>query len=198
MQTLTQYEYLDRDMVLKGVAEWIVKESPVLKMLPFKPVQGNALKYNVELTLPTASWLTVGDVIPESTGTYEQRSTDIYTMIGDVDTDKSAIALNGSQNPEAVDIEMKAKAMAHEYENTFIRGRTSTLSSNNQFKGLFRILAELETSSTTDWDALSNDQIVAVAADSGALTMAYIDELIDAIKPGRPDLLLMSRLAWRC
>ena len=193
MQTLTQYEYLDRDMILKGVVEWIVKESPILTKLPFKPIQGNSLKYNVEVTLPVASWLTVGDQIVESTGTFEQRSTDIYTMIQNSYTDKSAIALNATQDPEATDIALGAKAMAHEFENTFIRGQTSTLSSVKQFKGLLRLLAELETATTTDLDGINNSQVIVNSATSAVLTMATIDQLIDAIKPGKPDFLLMSR-----
>lgn len=193
MQTLVQYEYLDRDQILKGVAEWIVKESPILKALSMKSIQGNSLKYNVELTLPTASWLTVGDLIPESTGTYEQRSTDIYTMVGDADTDKSAIALNATQDPEAVDIAAKAKAMAHEYEQAFITGRTSIQSSAKQFKGILLTLGELESATTVDLDSPNNEQVISVHATSGPLSMAYMDQLIDQIKPGKPDLLLMSR-----
>jgi len=203
MQTVTQYEYLDRDKLLRGVVEWIVKESPIMKALPMQPVQGNSFKYNVEVTLPTASWLTVGDQIVESTGTYEQRSTDIYTMIQNSYTDKSKIALNATQNPETIDIELGAKAMAHEFETTFIRGQTSTLSNSKQFKGLMRILAEFESATTTDLDgstdpgAGNNEQVLAVNAASGALTQAYMDALIDSIKPGKPDMLLMSRRSRR-
>lgn len=203
MQTLTQYEYLDRDMILKGVVEWIVKESPFIGKLPFKAIQGNSFKYNVELTLPTASWLTVGDTITESTGTYAQRTTDIYTMIGDADTDKSAIALNATQDPESIDIAMKAKAMAHEYEDTFIRGRTSTLSTTKQFKGLLLLLAELQAEGTVTLDGagVNNSQVIAIDTGgdglSGALTMAFLDQLIDQIKPGKPDMLLVSRRARR-
>jgi len=143
MKTLAQYEYLDRDAILSGVVEWIVKESPILQMLPFKSIQGNSYKYNVETALPTASWLTVGDTITESSGTSEQRSTDIYTMIQNCRTDKSAIALNSTQNPETIDIQAGAKAMAHEFEKNFIMGQTTTTSNSKQFKGLMRVLAEL-------------------------------------------------------
>jgi len=193
MQTLTQYEYLDRDMILKGVADWIVKESPLTGALTMKPVQGNSLKYNVTLTLPTASWLTVGDQISESTGTYEQRSTDIYTLIQNAYTDKAAIALNATQDPEAIDAALAAQAMAHEFEKTLIIGQTSVDTTTKQFKGLLRVVAELESASTTDLDAINNDQIIAGTDSTGALTMAAMDELIDQIKPGKPDMLLMSR-----
>ena len=42
MQTLTEYEYLDRDMILSGIVDWMVKESPLLGALPMKPIQGNS------------------------------------------------------------------------------------------------------------------------------------------------------------
>jgi len=166
-------------------------------MLPFKSIQGNSYKYNVETALPTASWLTVGDTITESSGTSEQRSTDIYTMIQNCRTDKSAIALNSTQNPETIDIQAGAKAMAHEFEKNFIMGQTTTTSNSKQFKGLMRVLAELESATTTDLDAGNNTQVIANSATSAALTMAKMDELIDAVKGGKPDMLLMSRLSRR-
>ncbi len=193
MQTLTQYQYLDRDMILKGVVDWLVKESPLLGAMSMKPVQGNSLKYNVSTALPTASWTTVGTQISESTGTYVQRSTDIYTLIQNAYTDKSQIALNATQNPEAVDAALAAQAMAHEWEKTMIIGQTSVDSSTLQFKGLLRVLAELEATDATDLDAINNDQVIAGTDSTGALTMGAMDELIDAIKPGKPDLILMSR-----
>ena len=197
MQTLTQYEYLDRDMILKGVVDWLVKESPMLGALPMKPVQGNSLKYNVSTALPTASWVGIGQQLSESTGTWVQRSTDIYTMIQNAYTDKGAIALNATQDPEAIDAALAAQAMAHEFEKTLIIGQTSVDSDTKQFKGLLRMIAELETTSTTDLDAIDNDQVIAGTTSTGALTMPAMDELIDAIKPGKPDVILMSRRARR-
>ena len=197
MHTITQYEYLDRDMILKGVVDWLVKESPLLGALPMKTVQGNSLKYNVSTALPTASWMVTGGQISESTGTFVQRSTDIYTLIQNAYTDKGAIAMNATQNPEAIDAALAAQAMAHEFEKTLIIGQTSVDTTTAQFKGLLRIIAELETTSTTDLDAINNDQVIAGTATTGALTLASMDELVDQIKPGKPSMLLMSRRARR-
>ena len=191
MQTLTQYEYLDRDMILKGVVDWLVKESPLIGALPMKPMQGNALKYNVSTALPTATWTTVGTQLSESTGTYEQRTTDVYTLIQTAYTDKGQIVLNATQNPEAIDAALAAQAMAHKFERTLIVGQTSTASSALEFKGLLRIIAELETSSTTDLDDANNDQVLKAANTTGALTMTLVDELIDMVKPGKPDMGLL-------
>jgi len=49
MLTIAQYEYLNRDVLLSGVVDWMVKESPMLNALPMKSVQGNSIKYNVSM-----------------------------------------------------------------------------------------------------------------------------------------------------
>ena len=203
MQTLTQYQYLDVDAILSGVADWLVKESPILGILPQKPIQGNSFKYNISLTLPAANWVATGQQLSESTGTFEQRSTDIFTLIQDALTDKGAIAMNSTQDPELIDMQLAAQAMAHEWEKTFIHGQTTTGSTAKQFKGLLRMIAEFESASTTDLDGATaggggnNSQVLAANATTGALSMALMDELIDMVKPGKPQLLLMSRLSRR-
>ncbi len=197
MHSLTEYEYLDRDMIMKGVVNWLVKESPLIGALPQKSIAGNSFKYNVSTALPTASWTTVGTQLAESTGTFVQRTTDIYTLIQNAYTDKSQIALNLTQDPEAIDAALAAQAMAHEFEKTMIIGQTSVDSTSLQFKGLLKIVAELESEATVDLDALNNDQVIAGTTSSGALTMADMDELIDQVKPGKPDFLLMSRKTRR-
>lgn len=203
MLDLTQYEYLDRDMILKGVVHWMVRESPLLQMMPQKAIKGNSYKYTVNTALPGTQWTTTGTQLSESSGTLEQRSTDIYTLIQNQRTDKGAIALNSTQDPEAVDAKQAAEAMTQQWEQTMIIGRTTTSSNDLQFKGLLRMLAELETSSTTDLDGSTspgegnNEQVTAVNATEGALTLPYMDALVDSIKPGKPDLLLMSRAVRR-
>ncbi|KKK78374.1 hypothetical protein LCGC14_2844200 [marine sediment metagenome] len=200
MLTKTMYDYLKANLVLAGVWATIVKENPITQALNFMPVNNNIIQYNVELTMPTVSWLQPRDQITENTGTFEQRTTNIYTLLGDADTDKSMIAMNPLQNPESVDIMAKAKAMAHAFELAFIFGQTTTLSNAKEFKGLMRILAELESAATTDLDGVNNSQVITKAItgianhdSSIALTMPMMDWLIAAIKPGKPDALLMSR-----
>jgi len=197
MHTLTQYEYLDRDMILKGVVDWMIKESPLIGVLPMMDIKGNSLKYNVSTALPTASWTTVGTQLSETTGTFVQRSTDIFTLIQTAYTDKSKIKLNATQDPEAIDAALAAQAMAQTLERAFILGRTTADTNSLEFKGLLKIIAELETTTTTDLDATNNDQVVAMSATSNDLDMVTVDLLVDTVKPGKPDLLLMSRRTRR-
>ena len=46
--TLTEATKLSNDMLLQGVVETIVKESPVLQYMPFVEIIGNGLTYNQE------------------------------------------------------------------------------------------------------------------------------------------------------
>ena len=49
--TLAEASKLSNDMLLQGVVETIVKESPILQRLPFIEIVGNGLTYNQEKTL---------------------------------------------------------------------------------------------------------------------------------------------------
>lgn len=200
MLTKTMSDYLKANEVLRGVWDTIVKESPITQAFNFKEVNNNIIQYNIELTMPTVSWLQPRDQITENTGTIEQRTTNIYTILGDADTDKSQIAMNPLQNPETNDIEAKAKAMAYAWELALIMGQTTTTSSTKEYKGMMRVLAEFESSTTTDLDGVNNSQVIGKTATgianhdtSIALTMPMMDTLVDAVKPGKPDALLMSR-----
>jgi len=193
MENLTQYRYLDRDSILPGVCQWIVEESPLMQYLPFKEIKGNAFKYNVDLTLPEPNWMDFDQQIVVTAGSIAQRTTNIYMILQDGNTPKASIDTNATQDPETVDIEQASRAIARAFENCFIRGQTSTLGTTKQFKGSMRMLAELESESTTDLDGINNNQVIPNSATSAVLTMAKVDELIDAIKPGKPDMLLMSR-----
>jgi len=49
--TLDEAAKLSNDMLLQGVVETIVKDSPILQQLPFIEIVGNVLTYNQEKTL---------------------------------------------------------------------------------------------------------------------------------------------------
>ena len=68
--TLTEAAKLSNDVVLQGVIETVVKESPVLSLLPFIDMVGNALTYNRENAMASAAFFDVGDTWSESTPTF--------------------------------------------------------------------------------------------------------------------------------
>jgi len=67
--TLEEAAKLSNDILLQGVVETIIKDSPILGAMPFIEIVGNGLTYNQEKTLPTIDFYEVGDTWVESTPT---------------------------------------------------------------------------------------------------------------------------------
>ena len=184
--TLAEAAKLSEDVLLKGVIETVVKESPVLQKLPFVYVVGNSLKYNRENALPSVAFYAVGDTWVESTPTFTQKSATIAILGGDADVDNYIQQTRSNiQDIEAAVIELKAKALRHKFEDTFIYGDTAV--DANAFDGLRKLIDCTQAGS----------QVVTMGGTGAALTLPKLDELIDAVKGGKPDLLLMSRRSRR-
>ncbi|MGD9115620.1 MAG: phage major capsid protein [Dehalococcoidia bacterium] len=183
--TLEEASKLSSDMLLQGVVETIVKDSPVLKQLPFIEIVGNVLTYNQEKTLPTIDFYEVGDEWSESTPTFEQKTAALKIMGGDADVDNFLKATRSNiQDLETAVVELKAKALKDKFEEIFIYGEAS---GSKEFDGLRQLI------DTT----AAGDQVIAMGAAGDTLTLGKLDELIDAVKGGKPDLLLMSRRSRR-
>jgi hypothetical protein len=138
--SLTEAAKLSTDILLKGIIETIVKDSPILERLPFIQITGNSLKYNREKTLPTVAWYDpVTDTWVTSEPAFEACSSTLCILGGDADVDNFLKATRSNvQDLEAAVIEQKAKALRHEFENTFINGDTGT--NAKQFNGLYKTM----------------------------------------------------------
>jgi len=184
--TLTEAAKLSNDILVQGVVETIIKDSPVLQNLPFIEIVGNGLTYNKENALPTIDFYDVGDTWQESTPTFTQVTASLCIMGGDADVDNFLKATRSNiQDIETAVIELKAKALRHSFEEKFIYGDAAT--STKEFSGIKKLIDT----------ATASDQVIAMAATGATLTLAKIDELIDAVKGGKPDILLMSRRSRR-
>ncbi len=184
--TLIEAEKLSNDVLLQGVIETIVKDSPILQVLPFIQIQGNGLTYTRESVLPSIAFYDVGDTWAESTPTFAQLTATLKIMGGDADVDNYLKSTRSNiQDLETAVIEQKAKALRHTFEEYFIYGNSAT--GSKQFDGVRKLI---------DCTAAS-DQVVAAGASGATLTLAMVDQLVDAVKGGKPDLLLMSRRSRR-
>jgi hypothetical protein len=184
--TLEEASKLSNDVLMQGVVETIVKDSPVLQRLPFVEIVGNGLTYNQEKTLPSIDFYDVGDTWTESTPTFEQLTANLKIMGGDADVDNFLKSTRSNvQDLEAAVIELKAKALRDKFEEIFVYGDSS--GNAKQFDGL-RSLIDTESAGA---------QVIAMADAGDTLTLAKLDELIDAVKGGKPDMLLMSRRSRR-
>ncbi len=184
--TLAEASKLSNDMLLQGVVETIVKDSPVIQELPFIEIVGDGLTYNQEKTLPGIDFYDVGDTWAESTPTFEQKTAHLKIMGGDADVDNFLKTTRSNiQDLEAAVVELKAKALKDKFEEIFIYGDATA--SPKQFDGL-RTLIDTTT---------EGDQVIAAGASGATLTLSMLDQLIDAVKGGKPTTLLMSRRSRR-
>ncbi len=184
--TLAEASKLSNDILLQGVVETIIKDSPILQELPFIEIVGNVLTYNQEKTLPGIDFYDVGDTWAESTPTFEQKTANLKIMGGDADVDNFLKTTRSNvQDLETAVVELKAKALKDKFEETFVYGDAT--SSPKQFDGLRKLI---DTEGTSD-------QVIAAGASGATLTLSMLDELIDAVKGGKPSVLLMSRRSRR-
>ncbi|MBN1367944.1 MAG: phage major capsid protein [Dehalococcoidales bacterium] len=184
--TLTEASKLSNDMLLRGVVETIVKDSPILQRLPFVEIVGNGLTYNQENALPTIDFYDVGDTWNESTPTFTQKTANLRIMGGDADVDNFLKATRSNvQDLEAAIIELKAKALRDKFEDSFIYGNSNV--NTKQFDGLRKTIDT----------GTAGSQVIAAGASGATLTLSMVDQLIDAVQGGKPDMLLMSRRSRR-
>lgn len=180
--TLIEAGKLSNDVLLQGVIETIIKDSPVLQMLPFIEISGNSLKYNQESTLPGASFYGVGDTWTESTPTFNQVTAGLTCIGGDADVDHFLQQTRSDINDIQQEVvALKAKAIRHKFEEAFINGDSGV--NINSFDGIHKLCDAAQTAS--------------MGENGGTLTLDKLDETIDMIRGGKPDLLLMSRRTRR-
>lgn len=179
--TLAESAKLATDMVLAGVIETIIKEEHVLDQLPFIEVVGNNFVFNRLNTEPTISFFNVGDAWTESTPDFTQVSVQLKILGGDADVDNFIQASRANvQDIEAAVIQQKAKALARKWADTFINGDIAV--DAKAFDGIDKICAGLPAAQT-----------VSMGVNGGTLTLAKLDELIDAVKTKNIALVLSRR-----
>ena len=180
--TLAEGAKLSNDVLVAGVIETIINESPVLQAMPFIEIVGNSLTYNRENAAPSVSFYNVGDTWTESTPTFTQVSATLKILGGDADVDNYLSSTrNNVQDLEAAVVQLKAKALQQKFDDTFINGEVTT--DAKSFDGIEELTVTKQT--------------VSMGANGGTLTLEKLDELIDTVKGGKPDMLIMSKRSRR-
>ena len=180
--TLAEGAKLSNDVLQQGVIETVINDSPVLQRLPFVEIVGNGLTYNRENVAATAAFFAVGDTWTESTPTFTQITAALTILGGDADIDNYiARTRNNVQDIEAAVVELKAKAVQQKFDDTFITGDTGT--DANAFDGIDTLCAAGQT--------------LSMGTNGATLTLDKLDEAVDLVRGGKPEILLMSRRTRR-
>jgi hypothetical protein len=164
------------DVLRSAIIEFYAGSSDILMTLPFETIQGNALKYNQEETMPGIGFRGVNGSYTESTGVLNPQTENLTISGGDLDVDKFIIDTMGPSQ-RSVQESMKARALALAWTKTFIKGDSSV--NPKEFDGL--------------QTRLVNDQLIPAGATSGgdALSLTILDQLIDQVQ--MPTHLIMNK-----
>lgn len=179
--TLVEAAKLDSgDVIRSAVIELYAGSSDILANLPFESIQGNALKYNRESSLPGIGFRGVNEAYTPSTGIVNPMTEALVIAGGDLDVDKFIIDTMGG-NQRAVHEGMKIRALSLAWTRKFIKGDTA--SDPREFDGL--------------QVRVTGSQIISAGstANGAALSLATMDEAIDQTL--NPTHLIMSKAMAR-
>jgi len=163
----------------RGVVTTLIQESPIMEMLPFTSITGNALKVSVEDTLPDPAFRDVNESYTRSMGTDTERFFGCAILGGEVFIDNYIVRVQADQiSAKARQYSKFAKAMSRTFDATFFDG-TGT---SKDFKGVNALVDE------------GLGQKVSAGTNGAALTLSMLDEAWDSLRgQSAPDALLMNR-----
>ena len=188
LETIAEANKYSTTALLAGVVEEIVDASPMFALLPYDTILGNSLTYNRENTLGGAQFYNPGDTWTEGTPTLTPFTATLKICGGDADVDKFlALTRSNQQDLEAMMLSMKAKAVARQIENELIYGDVDDIDAKGS-DGLHEILGVVTG---------AQDVLAGSTTTGGPGTFSKLDEMIDLVKPGPPDALIMSRRSRR-
>lgn len=168
-------EKMSTNQLVQGLVEEVITTNEMFGLLPFAKVDGKAYVYNRENVMPTVTFLDPNDAVTEDAGTFTEIVSKLRILAGDVDVDKFLQETMSESNDQlAVQLALKAKAMARQFQDTSVNGDNGN--NAKSFDGMKVLTAA--------------GQKTVAATNGAALTLTMLDALIDAV-PNRPDFIVM-------
>ena len=166
------------DVIRAAIIELYARNSDILRVLPFENIEGNALRYNREDKLPGVGFRGVNEGFTESTGVLNPRVETLTIAGGDLDVDKFIVDTMGADQRSTHEA-MNVRALSLRWSKAFLKGDSS--SNPREFDGL--------------QNRLGGNQLLDNHATGAALSLAKLDELIDAVD--NPTHLVMNKAMRR-
>jgi hypothetical protein len=176
--TLAEAAKLTQNELKRGVIEVFARTSPVLQVMPFMNIAGQALVYNQEQTLPGIGFRAINSTPTPDQGVVNQEVESLMVLGGITQVDRALVKMQGNvNNIRAIHDAMKAKAAALEFTRAFFKGD--------------------HDGTPTEFDGLENRLTGAQVIDyTGTGFLAAVDELIDSVV-GAPDAIFLNKTMRR-
>lgn len=180
--TLAEADKYSTNQVAIGVAETTMDQSPLMGIMPFVPVRGNAYQHQRENAAGAPTFIAPGGTVTEATPTTTLLTTALKILIGDADIDKFLrITRSKDQDLEAELLALKARNFADTWADKLIYG--SIDADPNEFDGLHEIIGD---------DVTSQQVHAGSGAAGGAGSFTLLDTMLDLIRP-KADVIIMNR-----
>jgi hypothetical protein len=153
-----------------------LSEGELIAAIPFQDVEGEGVFYDQEVELPAVGFRGVNETLDASYGVLNPQAEKLKVLGAEVDVDTSIIDMRG---PQAVadQVQMKVRSMRLTFEDQFINGDESA--NPRAFDGLKRRIN------------VGSSQAISMG---GALSLAALDELVDAVDAmGGQKVLIMNQ-----
>lgn len=176
--TLNEYAKLANDPLKKGFILDLLRYSDVLNIIPFADAPGLKVGGTRWQTLPDVAFRKIGGSYSESTGTVENIQETLAVLGGDIYIDRILAKAGGTmQNPLQVQMQMKAKAVAFKFNDTFINGDLA--SDPDSFEGVKKRVSNMPSRMTIDLSS-SGDSLKVLASSTNE--HEFVDAIHEAIK----------------
>jgi hypothetical protein len=176
--TLVDYAKQSKDPLRKGFIMDLLRYSDLLKLVPFDTVSGLQVSGTRWQTLPTAGFRKIGAGYTEGTGTVEDVLETLVALGGDVKIDRFLTGnANVIEDPLTTQMRMKAKAVAFQFNDSFINGDQAV--DQDAFEGLKKRNANMPARMTIDL-AAAGDSLKVLA--SSTTEHQFIDAIHQANK----------------
>lgn len=133
-----QYQLLAQNELAKGVNMAMATESGVYADLPFVQINSLFYEYNVVDDLPTVEYRNINGQYAEGSSTFRKVVEKLCVLGGDSDVDVVLQKASNINDIRALQTELKAKAVARQFEKDFFAGNGESY----KIKGLDKRLAE--------------------------------------------------------
>lgn len=175
--------YISNGEDVRGaVVQMFGESNNVMRYLPFTDINGNALNYAQEGTLPGVAFRGVNESFTPSTGVINPIVEPLRIAGGEVDVDTFIIDTMGMEARSTHEA-MKIKAITQDFQRVFFKGDNATNPAEPD--GL--------------QNRLTGDQVISNASgnplSAAALSLAKLDETIDAVS--NPTHIFMSKALKR-
>lgn len=176
--TLVEYFKLVNDPLKKGLIGDLLRYTPLLNVIPFVDVEGLQATGTRWQTIPSVAFRKIGGSYTESTGSTEEIVETLSVLGGDVYVDRQLTNTGGMiQDPLALQMQMKAKAVGFKFTDYFINGDQAV--DPDGFEGLKKRISNMPSRQSISL-ATAGDSLKVLASTANEHT--FVDAIHQANK----------------